>query len=148
MTREALKSKSGAAIAAGNIAASTGVGAGAGALIGLGVGTIVPAIGNAIGAGVGAAIGATAGLITGIVSSASVGSSSEREREAIEKIAEAQKTQGNKSGLSEDEYKEYVKSLGITDTKLIDSLAKNRKEVENLAKEINLNTDATIALNK
>lgn len=147
--RNDVKSTSGIAMNAANIGAATAAGAGAGALIGTGIGTIFPVIGNAVGAAVGAIAGGVIGLTTGLIGTAKSGSATSREQEAMEKLAASQATHGDMSGLTKEDYKIYLKeTVGITDPKLIDSLAENRKEAEKLAREMNANSEATKALNK
>jgi hypothetical protein len=132
--------------------AATGTGAAAGAGIGAGLGLLSGPFAAALSpllAATGAIVGGIAGLTTGIIGVAKSGSSTGREKEAMEKLAAAQSVNGDKSDLSKDDYKVYLKeTVGITDPALINSLAENRKEAEKLAKEININSEATKALNK
>ena len=51
--------------------------------------------------------------------------------------------------MNDDEYANFLKTeLKIDDDTLVESLTKNREEVEKLAKEMNANSEATKALNK
>ena len=150
LARSDLKSSQGTWTSIGNTAAAAGAGAGSGALIGAGIGSIIPGIGTAIGAAAGAIIGGVAGLVTGIVKTTQEGSSSKEEQAALEKLGEAfRKDKSKIQAMSDDEFKNYLQTeLKIDDAGLIDSMVKNREEVEKLASQIAKNTDASYALNK
>ena len=147
--RDDVKSKSGFWTNAGNIAASTLTGAGSGALIGAGVGSLGAGVMAAPGAIIGAIAGGITGLVTGITAASSAGSSTDTEEEAINALAAAYETNSVEiSSKTDDEFKAYLKTLGIEDEKLINSLAANRSETERLCKEINENKSAVKELNQ
>ena len=154
--RQDVKSTSGFMLNAGNVLAATGAGAGSGALIGTGIGTIFPGIGNAVGAAAGAIIGGAIGLTTGLIGASKSGSSSEREKEAMDKLAAEyasgkvdEKTGKTLDAMTDEEYANYLKTeLQINDSALVKSLTENRDEAKKLCDEMNKNSEATKALNK
>ena len=132
-----------------NIGSATAAGAGGGALIGTGIGAIFGGIGAAPGAAAGAIIGAVSGLITGIISTVATGISNEAEKEAFDKLKEAQ--------LKDDTIAQKLKDgtltdadwdkIGIEDEALRKALIDNGNAVADLIVEMAENTAAIDAQN-
>jgi hypothetical protein len=124
----------------GNAAAAAGVTAGSGALIGAGVTSW-----SGPGAAIGAAIGAATGLIAGGVAAAMDLTSTEAERDALEKLVNVYETRRDE--FSNDEAFRYLltQELKIDDESLVNSLVKNRDAVKSSVSEMASNTAAVRA---
>ena len=144
----------GTAIGTGVGAASMGIAAAAmggaafGGKLGLALGSVAPGIGNAIGiaAGIilGGAVGAISGAIGGLEASALDNDATDEEKKAMDAIYEAYKEQGE-AALSETGIRNALKPIGITNEKLIKSLAENDDSLRDLMQSMDANTAATWA---
>ena len=124
----------------GNAAAAAGVGLGAGALIGAGATSW-----SGPGAAIGAAIGAATGLIAGGVAAAMDLTSTEAERDALEKLVNVYETRRDEFSNDEAFRRLLTEELKIDDESLVNSLVQNRDAVKTSVSEMASNTAAVKA---
>jgi hypothetical protein len=124
----------------GNAAAAAGVAAGAGALIGAGATSW-----SGPGAAIGAAIGAATGLIAGGVAAAMDLTSTEAERDALEKLVNVYEARQSEFNNDEAFRRLLTEELKIDDESLVNSLVQNRDAVKTSVSEMTANTEAVKA---
>lgn len=137
--RKNLKTISDDPLMSGNEAISMGSGLAAGLAIG--------ALGGPLGLAVGAIVGAMVGGIAGAITDEAVGTASDPETEALNKIADYVELNGNSMFANASEMERILKEeLKIDDTNLVNELVKNRKALsENTSQLIANRTQADAA---
>ena len=130
----------------GALGTGTAGGAAIGAGVGTGVGSWTLGLATAAGAGIGAGVGALAGGVSGAVAANELGGADEREAQAIDAIYEAFKEEGN-AIFNDNDLKRILRENNITDTKLIDSVQKEKEAIKKLILSMDENSKQTKALN-
>ena len=136
----------GGAIGAGVVGAA-GVGAAAlaaGGKIGGTIGTVLGGpVGTIIGVALGVLVGGAAGAIAGAITSGLDNDATSQEKEALDAIYEAYKTQGDVA-LTEDGIRQALKGVKIEDEALIASLSdiNNKEQLQDLMAAMEANTAA------